>query len=88
MKNKKIFYKIFTLKYKNDIIYIIGVIKMYTKYEKLEKLYYKSKKLDEEYEKRIKDSSTIVTNLMIYSEYKKKQVPLFFKFLPKHFKLQ
>ena len=56
--------------------------------EKLEKLYYKSKKLDEEYEKRIKDSSTIVTNLMIYSEYKKKQVPLFFKFLPKHFKLQ
>lgn len=61
---------------------------MYIKYEKLEKLYYKSKKLDEEYEKRIKDSSTIVTNLMIYSEYKKKQVPLFFKFLPKHFKLQ
>lgn len=76
------------MKYKNDIIYIIGVIKMYIKYEKLEKLYYKSKKLDEEYEKRIKDSSTIVTNLMIYSEYKKKQVPLFFKFLPKHFKLQ
>ena len=36
IKNKKIFYKIFTLKYKNDIIYIIGVIEMYIKYEKLE----------------------------------------------------
>ena len=80
--------KNFTLKYKNDIIYILGVIKMYIKYENLEKLYYKRGNVDEEYEKRIKDNSTIVTDLMIYSEYKKQQVPLFFKFLPKHFKLQ
>ena len=61
---------------------------MNEKYENLEKLYYKRKNIDEEYEKRIKNSSTLVTDLMIYSEYKKQQVPLFFKFLPKHFKLQ
>lgn len=61
---------------------------MTIKYENLEKLHYKGKKIDEEYEKRIKDSSTIVTDFMIYSDYKKQQVPLFFKFLPKHFKLQ
>lgn len=61
---------------------------MVIKYENLEKLYYKYKNIDEEYEKRIKNNSTIVTDLMIYSEYKKKYIPLFFCFLPKHFKLQ
>ena len=61
---------------------------MNIKYEKLEKLYYKGVDIDREYEKRLKSNSTIVTDLMIYSEYKKQQVPLFFKFLPKHFKLQ
>ena len=61
---------------------------MDVKYEKMEKLYYKDKNIDEEYEKRLKDSSTIVTDLMIYSDYKKKSVPLFFKVLPQHFKLQ
>ena len=61
---------------------------MIIKYENLEKLHYKYKNIDEEYEKRIKNNSTIVTDLMIYSEYKKKYIPLFFCFLPKHFKLQ
>lgn len=61
---------------------------MVIKYENLEKLYYKYKNIDEEYEKRIKNNSTIVTDLMIYSEYKKKYIPLFFCFLPKYFKLQ
>lgn len=61
---------------------------MYIKYENLEKLHYKKENINEEYEKRIKDSSTIVTELTIYSDYLKKQMPLFFKFLPKHFKMQ
>ena len=53
---------------------------MVIKYENLEKLYYKYKNIDEEYEKRIKNNSTIVTDLMIYSEYKKNIYPYFFVF--------
>ena len=58
------------------------------KYEKIEKLYYKRKNIDEEYKKRIEGYSTIVTELELYSEYYKKKVPLFYNFLPKHFLLQ
>ena len=48
---------------------------MCIKYENLEKLHYKKENINEEYEKRIKDSSTIVTELTIYSEHLKKQMP-------------
>ena len=51
------------------------------KYEKIEKLYYKRKNIDEEYKKRIEGYSTIVTELELYSEYYKKKVPLFYNFL-------
>ena len=56
-------------------------------YEDLKKLYYKKFDIDEEYKKRLENFSSIVTNLKIFSQYKKEEIPLFYVLLPYHLKL-
>lgn len=57
---------------------------MIKKYEKMEKLHYIKTDTEKEYKNRINSQSSIVTELNIFSESYKKEIPLFYMFLPEH----